>query len=273
MSSTYVDSVAPMDLGWKPFFDGEYFQPQSPEVVQNRRTTTDVFKQVGFKSSRLQDYQEFVELDWLKPHGYFRTVVEMEDHFVEEYLELEDANSGLAWDIGSEKPAIEQNSLTVNDVISELGDVLWFVSAFSTNANVNIETEWRRRLFKDKGVHTDEAELDSIDRIIADGYIPKTGFFELDEDPMFDLIFAVGFICTGTKIIIEESNEKHNLGVEDRQRTLGLWTSHAIGLVTLQAQRVGSSLTEVVAENTRKTSLRAKRKTLDQKQIRQDDEK
>jgi hypothetical protein len=55
-------------------------------MIEAKRQT----RSIGTMSLDL--YQGFTELDWMRPHGNFRTVLKMEHHFIDEHQEFVKAN-------------------------------------------------------------------------------------------------------------------------------------------------------------------------------------
>jgi NTP pyrophosphatase (non-canonical NTP hydrolase) len=262
----YIDSIVPMNLGWESYFDGDYYQPQNPQIVSERRSMIEAKRQTrSIGTMSLDLYQGFTELDWLRPHGNFRTVIKMEHHFIDEYQEFVETNDT------ARKSRLDK--LLDNDshnVVSELGDIGWFFSAFATNAGINVSHAWKDRLSIEAPEYLGDHSmtLNEIDDAISTGYFPRMGIFDLDENTAIDLLFAAGFVTIGTKIILEDNNEGSEIAVMNKQRDVGRWLTNGIGLITLHAQSVGSSLVEVVEENIRKVSVRAEKKTLSNKKNR-----
>jgi hypothetical protein len=146
----------------------------------------------------------------------------------------------------------------------------WFFKAFATNAAINVSHAWKDRLSIEAPEYIADhpITLSKIDDAIMTGYFPRMGIFDLDENTAIDLLFAVGFVTIGTKIILEDNNGGSEIAVTKKQRDVGRWLTNGIGLITLHAQSVGSSLVEVVEENIRKVSVRAEKKTLSNKKNR-----
>lgn len=272
MSDDYIDSVKPMDLGWKPYHDGKYWQPHTPDVVQARKEQVAGVLATGtIADLSLLQYQEFTELDWVRPHGEFRTVLTMEEHLLSEHREFVDANDPFSSAVNSGRVEKLLDS-DKHKVVSELGDILWFMNAFAVNGGIDVERSFRYRLQSEFGLKVPaDLKVDRVDELIAVGIVPHIGMFELDEDVAVDLFFAAGFTSVGTKLILEEHNER-SLAVHLKQQDVGYWISVGVGLIALHAQNVGASFGEVVQTNIQKVSLRAERGTVTNRLGREVDE-
>jgi NTP pyrophosphatase (non-canonical NTP hydrolase) len=201
----------------------------------------------------------------------------MEEHLLGEHTEFVEANTELT--IRQRRQNKLNETEDSHEVVSELGDILWFLNAQATNGSVSFQDAWNFRLYRDRmNLTEDSARIKSVDDLIMKGYQPRMGVFELDDDPAVDLLFAAGFVCVGTKIIIEEHSEAGKYvelartSIDIKKESMGLWLTHALGIITLHAQKNGASLSEVMQENMKKITLRAERKNLSKKASRQADE-
>jgi hypothetical protein len=272
MSDVYIDSVKPMDLGSIPYNDGNYWQLENPESVkQHKEFIAGKLATGRIADLSLFEYQKFTELDWMRPHGEFRTVLKMEEHLLSEHREFVDANDPFNRKKNSGRVEKLLDSDT-HETVSELGDILWFINAFGVNGGVDVERSFRYYLDSNFRIKVPaELKADTIDELVAEGLTARIGNFELDEDVAVDLFFAAAFTSVGTKIILKEHSER-SLAVHLKQQEVGYWISVGMGLVALHAQNIGSSFSKVVETNIQKVSLRAELGNLATKDNRSNDE-
>jgi NTP pyrophosphatase (non-canonical NTP hydrolase) len=262
----YVQSLRPMELGRQPIHDGLYWQLGDSDYVNQARDRTQHLVQSGIGDMSLSEFQDFVNLDWLRPHGYFSTVLKLERHLMEENREVSKADEELRW---SRTNKLRDDD--IHEVLSEMGDVLWLQSAQATSAGVDIERQVSFQATSFSGVdNQDLITINDIDDLVASGYRPRIGASQTG-DFIMNLFFASGFICTGTKITIEEFNEKNYATadyVSNKQAEVAGWLSYSIGTIATRAHEMGATLADVVSINIQKISLRAENATLEDKEKR-----
>lgn len=116
------------------------------------------------------DYQSWGETAWKEPHGTFRAYDRFYRKLDEEINELIEADYILKHNPQSEKAK--------NHLVEELGDVMWCITALSTNSSININNALR---------------LNIMERL-HDQYSSKTSIYKRWTNQAFNISFGEAHI-------------------------------------------------------------------------------
>lgn len=146
-------------------FDGRFYQTVDQEHYMCRQAEVGRYLEGDVSQMPFEVYQKWVELDWKTPHGTYKSVERLEKKIREEgWREAPDALYE-SWGKGDGPERAE--------AISELGDVLWIVSALASNSGVNVNEALQIHLWGNGLLsHRENLTLGRIDQLILDGLIP-----------------------------------------------------------------------------------------------------
>ena len=125
-----------------------YYQPCSPEEYE-RRVEAMRSKITNGNASEIlvTEFQDWVELDWMRPQGTFDTGQRVGHKLVEEAQEYYEEITPM------ESRAINtEPNRDTHPGISEAGDYLWMLMAMSSNSGIDMEKALRAKFQTDKSI-------------------------------------------------------------------------------------------------------------------------
>jgi NTP pyrophosphatase (non-canonical NTP hydrolase) len=123
------------------YFDGSFYQPDSPDACQERLTNIEE----AIEADRLADvhldtYQGWVELNWKCRHGSVESFERFEAGLLGEIIELNQELGPVGLEgVFSDWKSKDKLERVDEGATSELGDVWWYGSALLTNAGISLE--------------------------------------------------------------------------------------------------------------------------------------
>jgi len=226
----------------------------------------------------IDDYQAWCELNWKMPHGTVMSNTRLVDKLFEENAEL--------------KESFYHNS-SREDLIGELGDILWCVTAIASDLKVNVkhglmelfylygrgtiifETGEAPEWVKQAQVLTFNKSLQAgdIDEMVAKGYEPQASpVMYADESPMMtdlELEDALNNIEINSLMLssIARMNYEPDIyqsGATQRPEEVAYLTAKIyVDIGFIARHRSDATLVEVIQENIRKLSNRAENNLID----------
>lgn len=269
----YLDSGLPPEAGF-------YQPPNAEQIKLSEILPAEAEAQADFNLS-LDDYQAWCDLNWKKPHGTVESAERLRAKLLEESREVQEAVS------------LPETSRSLDDIKSELGDLLWCVNGISSDLNVSVKhgmmmllDRYGRgtRYFHDRSAPAwvktaqmvtfdDNMSLLDIDKMVNEGYepqVPTDMLIDADPEPViFGIQDALNHIDIHTRLLssitaINYDKDNYQSGETYQADVAG----HLVGRIYLDAAflakySAGSSLTEVVRQNILKLSERVDKNIVD----------
>lgn len=257
--------------------EGNFYQPPGEDQLKlldelPRRAEAPDF------AITIDDYQAWCELNWKAPHGTVTSNTRLVDKLFEENTEL--------------KESFYHNS-SAQELVSELGDILWCATAIASDLKVNVkhglmelfylygrgtvifETAEPPEWVKQAQVLTFNKSLQAgdIDEMVAKGYEPQASpVMYTDDSPMLtelELEDAVNNIEINSLMLssIARMNYEPDLyqsGATQRGDEIAcLVAKMYIDVAFIARHRTDASLVEVIRANIRKLSNRVDNNLID----------
>lgn len=264
----------------EPSATGFYQPPNEEQVRLADKLPEAAIAAEGFNLP-IDDYQAWCELNWKKPQGTAESAERLRSKLLEESREVQAA------------VMMPEHRRTAEDIISELGDLLWCTNGISSDLKVSVkhglmmlldrygrgtryihdysEPTWvkaAQKITYDNGM-----SLHDIDRIIDEGYEPQAStYMYIDEDPeaiTISIQDALGNLDTHTRLLssIAAINYEDN-NYQSGETYQADVAEHLAGCIYmdiafLAKHSAGMSLTEVVRRNILKLSERVDKNLVD----------
>lgn len=173
------------------YFDGKFYQPDTPDETQRRRNVVAPYLDAPLDANTpfhpgymtLDTYQDWVELDWKVPHGSYDAVERFGAKLWEEGWDeaVEEIHAACdAYQNGESVPNREH-------LVEELGDVYWVVTALASNAGVSINDAVKKYLHREDVISLrsyDKLQMVTVDYIVTgpSPFVPGVQPFEKYND-------------------------------------------------------------------------------------------
>lgn len=233
----------------------------------------------------IDDYQAWCELNWKEPHGTLKSQERFRKKLVEEFSELNDELERVENGEKGIEPSIE----------SELGDVIWTVTAISSNLGRKVKTALMERLhLYGKGTRyvdgdvphwvevaqklsykEDDFSISSVEDLIEAGYTPQPSpFMYIDDDShagwaeidqaktlLHHSLRTIDYIAEKAY----EPNTYHagSINNDDAEAADNLIAEVYLNCAYLAKHMANSSLSDIVRQNIVKVTNRVATKTVD----------
>lgn len=267
---------------WRPFYDGQYFQPMNEAETERRRALVDVANDDDSEAlyhTSISDYQDWVELDWKAEHGTYDAFERFRKGFVGEHAELEVEMHKSARDWFRYDKLTSENRLAA---ASELGDVLWFIVAQASNCGCSVDTAYKQYLHRQWMTvkPDDDINILAIDYAAASENLPiidssrdciHPDFYEEmseGDDLLSQLWFRGAYVSLGADRAFGYNDPDEYL----TQSAINTYINEIVrpnlgiavaSIAVFASKHLDISLTEVIRINIKKISARAESGRLD----------
>ncbi len=263
---------------WRPEHDGQFFQPPDAELEDRRALQAIALGEDPdlLYGQTITDYQNWVELDWKRPHGTHEAHTRFREGLIGEHIELAEEIVQLGATLDGSRGA------DVDATVSELGDVVWYAVALASNVGVSAEHAIRSHMHRQWIQITPEDRITFVrlDYLAASDQLPvldsPRDFVHPDfyaemaegEEILSDLYYRAAMIAIAAEQIFGDNDPdtyvtdgavwKKNREVVEP--ALGLLLSAA----AVHSHRVlNTPLTEVIRKNIQKIGARVETGTID----------